>query len=112
LEYSRYDINGYRFWTAKLEASHPLAAKTNNRLVTSGKDATGHVTNYYGILQNIVEYTFGGAKELKVVFFNVIGSIQSTTLEWMTLVWWRSSTDHAIEGAIFCLHIRHNRCTS
>jgi hypothetical protein len=26
-------------------------------------------TDYYSILQNIVEYTFGGAKELKVVFF-------------------------------------------
>jgi hypothetical protein len=69
LEYSRYDINGYRFWTAKLEASHPLAATTNSGLVTSGEDATRHVADYYDILQNIVEYTFGGAKELKVVFF-------------------------------------------
>jgi hypothetical protein len=69
LEYSRYDINGYHFRTAKLEASHPLAATTNNRVVASGEDATGHVTDYYGILKNIVEYTFGGAKELKVVFF-------------------------------------------
>jgi hypothetical protein len=53
----------------KLEVSRPLEATTNNRLVTSGEDATGHVTNYYDILQNIIEYTFGGAKELKVVFF-------------------------------------------
>jgi hypothetical protein len=30
LEYSHYDINGYRFWTAKLEESHPLAATTNS----------------------------------------------------------------------------------
>jgi hypothetical protein len=63
LEYSRYDINEYCFWTAKLEASSPLAATTNSGLVTSGEDATHHVTNYYGILQNIVEYMFGGAKE-------------------------------------------------
>jgi hypothetical protein len=69
LKYSRYDINGYRFWTAKLEVSHPIATTTNNRVVTSGEDATSHVTDYYDILQNIVEYTFGGAKELKVVFF-------------------------------------------
>jgi hypothetical protein len=69
LEYSFCDINGYRFRMAKLEASHPLAAITNSRVVTSGKDAIGHITDYYGILQNIVEYTFGGAKELKVVFF-------------------------------------------
>jgi hypothetical protein len=81
LGYSRYDINGYRFRTTKLEVSHPLAATTNSGVLTSGEDATGHVTDYYGILQNIVEYTFSGAKELKVVFFNVIGLIQSTTLK-------------------------------
>jgi hypothetical protein len=82
LEYSRYDINGYHFRTVKLEASHPLVVITNIRVVTSGDDATGHVTDYYGIVQNIVEYTFGGAKVLRVVFFfNVIGLIQSTTLE-------------------------------
>jgi hypothetical protein len=62
LEYSCYDINGYHFWAVKLEASHPLAATTNNVLVTSGEDATGHITDYYNILQNTVEYTFGGAK--------------------------------------------------
>jgi hypothetical protein len=86
LEYSCYDINGYHFRTTKLEASDPHATRTNNRVVTSGKDATSHVTDYYAILQNIVEYTFGGAKELKVIFFNVIGSIQSMALEWMTSV--------------------------
>jgi hypothetical protein len=69
LKYSRYDINGYRFRTAKLEVSHPIATTTNNGVVTSGEDATSHVTDYYDILQNIIEYTFGGAKELKVVFF-------------------------------------------
>jgi hypothetical protein len=68
LEYSRYDLNRYCFRMTKLEASHPLAATTNSGIVTSGKDVTVHVTDYYGILQNIVEYTFTGAKELKVVF--------------------------------------------
>jgi hypothetical protein len=57
------------FRMVKLEASHPLAATTNNKLVTSGNDATGHIIDYYGILQNIIEYMFGGAKGLKVVFF-------------------------------------------
>jgi hypothetical protein len=71
LEYSHYDINGYHFQMAKLEVSHPLAATTNNKLVTSSEDATGQVIDYYDILQNIVEYTFGGAKELKVVFFSM-----------------------------------------
>jgi hypothetical protein len=69
LEYSRYDINGYHSWMAKLEVSRPLAGTTNNSVVTSGEDATGHITDYYDILQNIVEYTFNGAKELRVVFF-------------------------------------------
>jgi hypothetical protein len=71
LEYSHYDINGNCFRTAKLEASHPLAATTNSGLVTSGKATTGHIIDYYDILQNIVEYTFGGAKELMVVFFSM-----------------------------------------
>jgi hypothetical protein len=53
LEDSRFDINGYRFWTVKLEASRPLVATTNSGVVTSGEDATGHVTDYYDILQNI-----------------------------------------------------------
>jgi hypothetical protein len=69
LEYSRYDINRYCFRTEKLEASHPLAATINIRVVTSGEDATGHITDYYVILYNIVEYTFGGTEELRVVFF-------------------------------------------
>jgi hypothetical protein len=68
LEYSCYDINRYHFWTTQLEASRPLVATINSGVVTSGEDATGHV-NYYGILQYIVEYTFGGAKELNIVFF-------------------------------------------
>jgi hypothetical protein len=71
LEYSRYDINGYRFRTVKLEASHPHAATCNSGVVTSEEDASGVVANYYGVLQKIIEYTFGGTKELKVVFFSM-----------------------------------------
>jgi hypothetical protein len=69
LEYHRYDINGYHFQMTKLEVSHPLVATTNSRLVTSGEDATDHVTDYYNFVQNIVEYKFSGTKQLKVVFF-------------------------------------------
>ena len=47
LEYGRYDINGYHFRTAKLEASRPLAATTNNGVVTNGKDASGLVADYH-----------------------------------------------------------------
>jgi hypothetical protein len=69
LEYSRYDINAYHFQMVKLEASRPLAATCNNGVVTSGKDASGVAADYYGIIQKIIEYTFRGTKELKVVFF-------------------------------------------
>jgi hypothetical protein len=89
LEYDRYDINGYRFRMVKLEVSRLLAATTNSEVVANGEDASGLAANYYGVLQKILEFTFGGAKELKVMFFNVIGLIQSTAPEWMILVWWR-----------------------
>jgi hypothetical protein len=89
LEYGHYDINGYRFWTAKLEASHPLATTINSGVVSNGEDANKLASDYYGVLQKIIEYMFGGAKELKIVFLNVIGLTQSTALELMILVWWR-----------------------
>jgi hypothetical protein len=111
LEYSRYDINGYHFRIAKLEVSRPLAATYNSGVVTSGEDASEVAPDYYGILQKIIEYTFEGTKELKVVFFNVVGLIQSTPPEWMILVWLRSSMNHAIHASIFYLHIKHNMCT-
>jgi hypothetical protein len=69
LEYGRYDINRYHFWTSKLEVSCPLAATTNSRVVANGKDASGLAADHYGILQKIILYTLVGAKELKVVFF-------------------------------------------
>jgi hypothetical protein len=33
------------------------------------EDASGLAADYYGILQKIIEYAFGGTKEMKVVFF-------------------------------------------
>jgi hypothetical protein len=53
----------------KLEVSHSLAATTNNGVVANGEDASGLAADYNGVLQKIVEYMFGGTKELKVVFF-------------------------------------------
>jgi hypothetical protein len=67
--YNRYDVNGFRFRTAKLEKSRPLAATVNSGLMTSAYDASDKLVNYYGILQNIVVYAFGGPKELSVTFF-------------------------------------------
>jgi hypothetical protein len=62
LEYGCYDINGYRFWMMKLEASHPLAATTNSGVVANSEDSSGLATYYYGILQKIIKYTFDGTK--------------------------------------------------
>jgi hypothetical protein len=56
---------------AKLEASCPLAAITNSRIVANGEDASGLAADYYGVLQKIIEYTFSGTKELKVVSFSM-----------------------------------------
>ena len=69
-KFSRYDVNEFRFRTAKLEATRPMAATCNSGVVTKACDAKQQVINYYGILQNVIEYTFGGTKELKVVFFD------------------------------------------
>jgi hypothetical protein len=76
LEYSPYNINRYHFWTAKLEVSHPLAATSNSGVVTSVEYGSGVSADYYGILQKNIEHTFGGTKEPKVVFLNVIDLIQ------------------------------------
>jgi hypothetical protein len=54
---------------AKLEVSHPLAATTNSGVVANSEDVSGLVADYYGVLQKIIEYMFGGNKELKFVFF-------------------------------------------
>jgi hypothetical protein len=69
LEYFCYDINGYHFWAVKLEASCPLATTRNSEVVANCKDASGLAADYYGVLQNIIEYTSGGTEELKFVFF-------------------------------------------
>jgi hypothetical protein len=44
-EFSHDDINGYHFWITKLEATSPLTATSNNRVVTSAIDASEGVTD-------------------------------------------------------------------
>ena len=65
-EFNRYDINGYRFRTASLEVNRPLAATSNSGVLLTAAEGSGEVNNYYGVLQKIIEYTFGGPKELKL----------------------------------------------
>jgi hypothetical protein len=51
-----------------LKVSRSLAATINSEVVANGEDASGLAANYYGVLQKL-EYTFGGTKDLKIVFF-------------------------------------------
>jgi hypothetical protein len=69
LEYSRYDINRYHFWTTKLEVSCPLVVTSNIELVTSAEDANRVLADYYNVLQKIIEHMFGSTKGLKDMFF-------------------------------------------
>jgi hypothetical protein len=66
----RYDVNGFRFRSTPFEALRPLAATTNSRVVTRAINAKGHKTNYYGIINKILEFSFAGNKELKIVIFD------------------------------------------
>jgi hypothetical protein len=68
--YGRYDINEFRFHSTEFEALHPLVATTNTRVVTRAIYAEAQETNYYEIINKILEFTFARNKELKVVFFD------------------------------------------
>jgi hypothetical protein len=67
--YGRYDVNGFRFCSTAFEAIRPLAATTNSGVVMRAIDVEGRETNYYGIINKILEFSFARNKELKVVFF-------------------------------------------
>jgi hypothetical protein len=45
-------------------------ATTNSGVVMRAIDVEGRKTNYYGIINKIIEFSFVGNKELKVVFFD------------------------------------------
>jgi hypothetical protein len=68
--YGRYDVNGFRFRSTAFEALHPLVATTNSGVVMRAIDVEGCETNYYGIINKIVEFNFAKNKELKIVFFD------------------------------------------
>jgi hypothetical protein len=67
--YDRYDVNGFRFRSTIFEDSRPLAATCNTRVVVRAIDDEGQETNYYGVIKDILELTFGGDNVLRVVFF-------------------------------------------
>jgi hypothetical protein len=68
--YGRYDVNGFRFRSTAFEALHPLVATTNSEVLTRAIVVEGRETNYYGIINKILEFSFAGNKEVKVVFLD------------------------------------------
>jgi hypothetical protein len=67
--YDRYDVNDFRFRLAPFEAARLRAATVNSGVVTRAINKQGQEINYYRIIQQILEFSFAGDKELKVVFF-------------------------------------------
>jgi hypothetical protein len=67
--YGQYDVNSFRFRLAPFEATRPRAATVNSGVVTRAINEQGQEINYYRIIQHILEFSFAGDKELKVVFF-------------------------------------------
>jgi hypothetical protein len=68
--YGRYDVNDFWFCSIAFEALHPVMATTNSRVVMKAIDVEGCGTNYYGIINKILEFSFVGNKELNIVFFD------------------------------------------
>jgi hypothetical protein len=52
------------------EAFCPLVATTNSVVVTRAINVEGRETNYYEIINKILEFSFAENKELKLVFFD------------------------------------------
>jgi PII-like signaling protein len=79
--YGRYGVNGFCFRSTRFEDAHPLAATKNSGVVTRVVDDEGKVTNYYGVINDILKYKFFGNKQLKVVFFDCDWFTPNTTRE-------------------------------
>jgi hypothetical protein len=90
--YGQYDVNRFRLDSTIFEASHPLAATTNTGVVTRAIDADDHESKYYGVIKNIIEYSFAGNKNLKIVFFDCDWFDPIMVLKKTILVWLKSNT--------------------
>jgi hypothetical protein len=79
--FGRYDVNGFHFRSTRFEDAYPLAATTNSGVVTRAIDDEENMTNYYEVINDILEYKFFGDKQLKVVFFDCDWFTRNTTRE-------------------------------
>jgi hypothetical protein len=70
-------------------------ATTNSRVVTRAIDVEGRKTNYYGIINKILEFSFAGNKQLKVVFFDCD---------------WFDSNNGTQKNQFGMVKVKHNEC--
>jgi hypothetical protein len=66
--YGRYNDNGFHFHSTIFEDARTLSATCNTGVVVRAVDDEGWEINYYGIIKDILELTFGGDKDLRAVF--------------------------------------------
>jgi hypothetical protein len=69
ISYGQYDVNGFCFRLTIFEDARPLEMTCNTRVVVRAVDDEGRETNYSRVIKDILELTFGGDKDLRVVFF-------------------------------------------
>jgi hypothetical protein len=91
--YGCYDINGFRFHSTTFEAPCPLAATTNSGVVAREINVEGRETNYYGIINKILEFSFARNKELKVVSFDCV---------------WFDSNNETRQNEFGMVEVKHN----
>jgi hypothetical protein len=87
--YGRYDVNGFRFHSTAFEALRPLAVTSNGGVAMRAINAEGHETNYYEIINKILEFSFARNKELKVVFFDCDWFDSKNGTRQTGLAWWK-----------------------
>jgi hypothetical protein len=54
----------------KIRKNPPAGSHDNSGVVATASNADGGTHDYYGVLQDITEYTLGGAKEFMFVLFD------------------------------------------
>jgi hypothetical protein len=63
-----YDVNNFRFRSEKYEKSWPSLTTTNSGVFLSCTEDSS-TTDYYGVIEDIIEVTFEGAQQINLVLF-------------------------------------------
>ncbi|XP_014757405.1 uncharacterized protein LOC104584415 isoform X2 [Brachypodium distachyon] len=68
--YGIYDINGYRFRSEKYENKRSGNASINSGVCVSCTDDEDNVTEYYGVIEDIIKIKWEGSMQLELVLFD------------------------------------------